>query len=106
MSGPETPSKQYLRHNNDYNYEEYTKLVLLASIKNVGETLTPQNIKFPGFLVLGNKYYHRHSGNRHGSMLYHHRAGNNYEDNTKSITLGKRQVGLPSASCCPKHLAP
>lgn len=77
MSGPETPSKQFLRYNNYYNYEEYTRLVLLAAIKNVDKTLTPQNPKFPGFLVLGNKYYHRHGGNRDGSMLYHHRAGNN-----------------------------
>lgn len=61
MSGPETQSKQFLRYNNDCNYEEYTKLVLLAPIKNVGKTLTPQNTKFPCFLVLGNKYYHRHS---------------------------------------------
>lgn len=97
MSGPETPSKQVLRHNNDYNYEEYTKLVLLAPIKNVSKTLTPQNTKFLGFLVLGNKHYHRHRGNRDGSMLYHHRTGNNYEENTKSISLRKRQVGLSSA---------
>lgn len=99
MSGPETLSKQFLRYNNDCNYEEYTKLVLLAPIKNVGKTLTPQNTKFPSFLVLGNKYYHRHSENRYGSMLYHQRAGNNCEDNTKSNSLGKRQVGLSPASC-------
>lgn len=58
VSGPETPSKPFLRYNDDCNYEEYTKLVLLAPIKNVDKTLTPQNTKFPGFLVLGNKYYY------------------------------------------------
>lgn len=99
MSGPETPSKPFLRYNNDCNYEEYTKLVLLALIKNIGKTLTPQNTKFPGFLVLGNKHYHRHSGSREGSMLHHPRAGNNYEDNTKNISLGRRQGGLSSAGC-------
>lgn len=34
-----------------------TKLVLLASIKNVVLTQTPQNITFPGLSVLGNKRY-------------------------------------------------
>lgn len=31
-------------------------------------------------------------------------TGNKYKGNTKSISFGKRQVGLPSASCYPKHL--
>lgn len=48
MSGPEISSKSFLRYNNDYNYEEYTKLVLLAPIKDVGKTPTPQNTKFLG----------------------------------------------------------
>lgn len=43
MSGLETPSKRFLRYNNDYNYEEYTKLALLAAIKNEDKRLTPQN---------------------------------------------------------------
>lgn len=83
-----------------------TKPVLLASIKNVGKTLTPQDIKFPGLSVSGNKCYHRHTGNRDNSMLFHHSAGNNYEVNTKSTNLGKRQVRLSSASCYLRHLAP
>lgn len=82
-----------------------TKPVLLASIKNVGKTLTPQNIKFPGLSVFGNKCYHRHTGNRDDSM-FHHSAGNNYEVNTKSTNLGNRQVRLSSASCYLRHLAP
>lgn len=83
-----------------------TKPVLLASIKNVGKTLTPQDIKFPGLSVFSNKCYHRHTGNRDNSMLFHHSAGNNYEVNTKSTNLGKRQVRLSSASCYLRHLAP
>lgn len=55
-----------------------TKPALLASIKNVGKTSTPQNSKFPGLSVLGNKCYHRHTGNRDDSM-FHHRTDNNYE---------------------------
>lgn len=55
------------------------KPALLASITNEGKTLTPQKIKFPCFSVLGNKWYHRHTGNRDDSMLFHHRADNNYE---------------------------
>lgn len=50
VSEPETPSKQFLRYNNDCNYEEYTKLVLLAPIKNIGKTLTPP-LKILNFLV-------------------------------------------------------
>lgn len=55
-----------------------TKPALLASIKNVGKTSTPQNSKFPGLSVSGNKCYHRYTGNRDDSM-FHHRTGNNYE---------------------------
>lgn len=80
-----------------------TKLVLLASIKNVVLTPIPQNTTFPGLSVLGNKCYHRHTGNRDDSSLLHHRAGNNYEVNTRSTNLGKRPVRLSPASC---YLAP
>lgn len=62
-----------------------TKPVLLASIKNVAKTLTPQNTKFPGLSVFGNKCYHRHTGNRDDSM-FHHSAGTTMKLILKALT--------------------
>lgn len=83
-----------------------TKPVLLASIKNVGKTLTPQNTKFPDLSVLGYRCYRRHTGNRDDSTLFHHRAGNDDKVNAKSTNVGTRQVRLSSASCYPTRLVP
>lgn len=80
--------------------------VLLASTKNVGKTLTPQNVKFPGLPVWGNKCHHGHAANRGDSVLFHHRAGNDYDVNAKSTNLWKRQVSLSPVSCYLRHLAP
>lgn len=66
----------------------------------------PQNVQFPGLPVLGNKRYHGRAANRGDSVLFHHRAGNDYEVNAKSTTLWKRQISLSPVRCYLRHLAP